>query len=234
MHPGDRETLYAVAWERDRKAWNNVENGPGSAVYKTTDGGSTWARLDGGLPVGEGVGRIGLAIAPSDPEIIYAVVDNRSPREVTEGGGRRGRGGGRVGGEIYRSQDGGQSWARTHEESLPTSIGYDFCLVRVSPEDPDQIWVLGNNLLRSDDGGGSYERIQGNIVSLLPHGSEVMHLDHHEMWIDPDNGDHILLGNDGGLYSTWDGAESWLRLNNLPKLLTVILLWPVFMAARPQ
>ena len=216
MHPGDRETLYAVAWERDRKAWNNVENGPGSAVYKTTDGGSTWERLAGGLPVGEGVGRIGLAIAPSDPDMIYAVVDNRSPREVTEGGGRRGRGGGRVGGEIYRSQDGGQSWARPHEESLPTAIGYDFCLVRVSPDDPDQIWVLGNNLLRSDDGGASYERIQGNIVSLLPHGSEVMHLDHHEMWIDPDNADHILLGNDGGLYSTWDGAESWLRLNNLP------------------
>ena len=86
----------------------------------------------------------------------------------------------------------------------------------MSPDDPDQIWVLGNNLLRSDDGGASYERIQGNIVSLLPHGSEVMHLDHHEMWIDPDNADHILLGNDGGLYSTWDGAESWLRLNNLP------------------
>ena len=206
MDPRDRETLYAVAWERDRKAWNNVENGPGSGVYKTTDGGVTWERLSNGFPGGEHIGRIGLAIAPSNPDVVYAVVDNRTPRAGRRGGG----------GDIYGSTDGGESWSKTHEQSLPTSIGYDFCLVRVSPDDPEQLWVLGNYLLRSDDGGGSYERLQGTVVNLLPHGTSVMHLDQHEMWIDPENSDHMLLGNDGGLYLSWDRAESWLRLNNLP------------------
>jgi photosystem II stability/assembly factor-like uncharacterized protein len=209
MDPSDRETLYAIAWERDRKAWNNVESGAGSGIYKSVDAGNTWERLQGGLPTGPDVGRMGLAVAASNPEVLYALVDNQAPDTSSE----RSR---RIGGEVYRSGDRGASWAVVNQERLPTAIGYDFCLVRVSPDDEDQIYVLGNYLLHSDDGGKTYRRNEGAIVNLLPHESKVLHLDHHELWIDPLNPDRLLLGTDGGLYTSHDRGETWLRLNNLP------------------
>jgi len=207
MDPRDNQTLYAVMWERDRKAWNNIVAGADSGVYRSRDGGKTWKRLTGGLPSGEHVGRIGLAIAPSNANVMYALVDNHQPRP----NGKR-----RIGGEVYRSQDGGESWVKAHEEPLPTAIGYDFCLIRVSPDDENQIYVLGNYLLTSRDGGRTYTRNQGQIVNLRPHGSRVIHLDHHDMWIDPLNPDRLLNGTDGGLYMSYDRGKTWLRVNNFP------------------
>jgi photosystem II stability/assembly factor-like uncharacterized protein len=207
MDPADNRLLYAVMWERDRKAWNNVEAGPGSGLYKSTDAGASWELLSGGLPQGEHVGRIGIAVARSNPNVVYALVDNQARRSEDKRS---------VGGEVYRSDDKGQTWRKVHETPLPARIGYDFCLIRVSPDNEDRIYVLGNYLLTSNDGGKSYERNQGQIVNLRPHGSKVLHLDHHDMWIDPLNPYRLILGTDGGLYMSYDRGLTWLRLNNMP------------------
>ena len=207
MDPDGNSTLYAVMWERDRKAWNNIEAGPGSGLYRSTDAGASWELLSGGLPQGEHIGRIGIAVARSNPNVVYALVDNNA--QDSEGGRR-------IGGQVYRSDDKGRIWTKVHEDPLPARIGYDFCLIRVSPDDEDQIYVLGNYLLTSEDGGKSYERNQGKIVNLRPHDSKVLHLDHHDMWIDPLNPDRLILGTDGGLYMSYDRGLTWLRLNNMP------------------
>ena len=208
MDPSDNKTLYAAAWERDRKAWNNVIRGEGSGLYKTTDAGQTWKRLTEGLPVGEYVGRFGLAVAPSDPNVVYALLDNHEP--PPEGTRRRRRGG------VYRSDDKGETWRKMHVDGVPTAIGYDFCLLRVSPDDQDEIFVLGNKLLHSTDGGKTYEEAGETIIHVLSHDIRVNHLDMHAMWIDPKNPDRLILGNDGGLYISYDRGGTWLHLNNFP------------------
>ncbi|MCH2119556.1 MAG: hypothetical protein MK161_17880, partial [Pirellulales bacterium] len=136
LDPADNKILYAVAWERDRKAWNNVVAGPGSGIYKSTDAGATWKLLTSGLPTGNKVGRMGIAIAPSNPDVIYIICDHRG-----------------VGGEVYRSDDKGESWRKTHEGKVKTGIGYDFCLIRVLPDNADEIFICGFNLLYSPDAG---------------------------------------------------------------------------------
>ena len=207
MDPADNQTLYAVMWERDRKAWNNASVGKGSEVHKSTDAGRNWEMLTNGLPKGKHVGRIGLAIAQSNPDVIYALVDNHAPRPE---GNRR------IGGEVYRSDNKGRTWRKVNQDNLPTRIGYDFCLIRVSPDNENRIYVLGTYLLTSYDGGKTYKRNQGKIVNLRPHGSKVLHLDHHDLWIDPLNPDRLILGTDGGLYMSYDRGQTWLRLNNIP------------------
>lgn len=207
MDPEDNETLYAVAWERDRKAWNNLVSGEGSGIYKTTDAGKSWERLSGGLPRGEHVGRMAIAIAASKPNIVYVLVDNRQKRPD----GRR-----FVMGEVYRSEDKGQTWQKMNEDYLPATIGYDFNLVRISPDNENEIYITGNVLLRSQDAGKTYSRVKGQLVHLLPHPAKSLHVDNHAMWIDPLDGDRILLGTDGGLYVSYDRCETWLHLNNIP------------------
>lgn len=208
MDPGDHQTLYAVTWERDRKAWNNIIAGSGSGIYKTIDGGKNWERLTKGLPTSEHVGRIGLSIAPSNPNVIYAILDNQTPDSTR----RRGR----VGGELYRSNDKGKSWSMTHEGPFITGIGYDFCLVRVSPKDENELFVPGWKLVHSKDGGKTFDYAGETIVHILPNDIRGMHLDMHELWIDPNNPDRLLLGNDGGFYVSWDEGVNWLHYNNLP------------------
>ncbi|MBT3750231.1 MAG: hypothetical protein HOG34_14720, partial [Bacteroidetes bacterium] len=205
MHPDDNLTLFAIMWERNRKAWGHSQSGPESALYKSTDGGENWEKITNGLPSGEHIGRMGLAIAPSNPSKIYALIDNRTPKKK-----------GVVGGELYQSIDHGKSWTKMNDDRIPTAIGYDFCLVRVSPDNENQIYILGNKLLRSDDGGNNYYEILGTLVHIQAHQSSVLHLDHHEMWIDPLNPNRILLGNDGGIHISWDRGDTWMHYNNIP------------------
>ncbi len=106
MDPSDRQTLYAVTWERDRKAWGHIASGEGSGIYKSTDGGSTWKKLAGGLPIGKYVGRFGIAVSASNSAVVYALLDNRTP----DTSGR-----GVTGGEVYRSDDKGNSWEKVNE-----------------------------------------------------------------------------------------------------------------------
>ncbi len=211
MDPSDNKILYAISWERERKVWGHIQTGKESAVYKSNDAGISWKKLSNGLPGGEYIGRIGIDVSKSNPNIVYAVIDNRTPVSGGEGRGNR-----IAGGEIYRSDNKGESWKKVNESKLNTAIGYDFCLVRVSPDNEDQLWVLGNNLLRSDNGGKTYDHIEGTLVHLQAHESSVLHLDMHEMWIDPLNSDRVLLGNDGGFHMSYDRGESWMHFNNMP------------------
>lgn len=206
MHPSDPDTLFAVMWERDRKAWNNVVCGMGSGLHVSRDGGTNWARVAGGLPEGDQVGRIGFAIARSQPRVMYAIVDSHE----------RTKEGRRVGGALFRSQDAGVTWQQTNEEPLPTRIGYDLCEVAVDPQNPDEVWVTGHYLLHSVDGGVTFERVGGEVQNVRPNPATMLHLDHHELVVDPGDGSNLLLGTDGGLYRSEDRGASWLRINNIP------------------
>lgn len=207
VDPSDPDILYASTWERSRRAWGHTMSGPGSGIHKSTDGGQTWRRLEGGFPAGENVGRIGLAVAPSAPNVLYALLDNRTPQPRVEG--RR-----QPTGEVYRSNNRGATWTKASEQNIPA--GYDFCIIAVAPEDPDRVYVPGQVFWVSEDGGRTFSELGGKIVHLLDHDATVLHLDQHELWIDPDDPDHMIVGNDGGVYVTNDRGATWLHLNNLP------------------
>ena len=208
IDPLQPDMLIASAWEHDRKAWNNVEGGPGSGLYKTTDAGRSWNKLGKGLPRGE-IGRIGLEISLADPRVIYAIVDNQNPGERIQGRSRP------VGGELYRSDDQGESWRKVNDKPVP-GTGYSFCDVRLDPQNPDRVYLALNYLMESSDGGRNFSRVDGTVIHQYPHNTRSLHLDAHEFWVDPADGSHWILGNDGGVYQTFDSGKSWLHHNGMP------------------
>ena len=192
MDPTDPDTLYTSLWQRDG---STDKQESASGVYKTTDGGTTWRRLEGGLPGGEGVSRIGIHVAPSNSSVVYALADE---------GEKDG---------FYRSADGGQSWKKMYDG---LQARWDWCEIRVSPDNENEVYSIGQNSFVTRDGGNTFEKIQGTILHLLPHGATVIHLDTHAMWINPANADHVIFGTDGGLFVTHDRCKTWLHLNNMP------------------
>ena len=214
MDPSDSEILYAAAWERDRKPWGHIVGGEGSGLYKSTDAGRTWKRLTNGLPVGKHVGRIGVEVSLSNPKVVYVLLDNQTLRpEKDQTPGRRPRS---IRGEVYRSDDKGQTWRKVNQDYLGTTIGYDWNLLRISPDDEDEIYVGGNRFLHSKDGGRTYRQIGGTVVHLLSKPKREFSLDQHALWINPSKPESLILGNDHGLYFSYDRAESWLHMNNIP------------------
>ncbi len=198
MDPADNKTLYAVAWQRDRKAWHNYDAGPGSGLYKTTDAGKTWRRITKGLPSGEHAGRMGIAISQSNPNVLYIIAAFQ-------------------GGKVYRSDDMGESWRRTHEGNVRTGVGYDFCLIRISPDNEDEVYVVAFSLLCSTDGGKTFADRSERVTPMLSRKpARGPHCDNHDMFIDPDDADRVMLGTDGGLYISHDRAKTWLHVNTLP------------------
>ena len=208
MDPSDSRTLFASAWQA--VSGGPDEAGVESGIFRSTDGGDHWEKLGGGLPEGP-LGRIGLDVAPSASGVVYAFVDNWNPSPI--------EGQEIVGGEVYRSDDAGDSWRKVNEDDLYPVFGvygWKFTDIRVSPDDPDDVFILGNRAFHSVDGGRTFRRIGEKIIRMHDTRGVIMHLDHHEIWIDPLNPDRVLLGNDGGLYQSWDRGESWLHLNNIP------------------
>ena len=270
LDPSNPDVLYAVSWHRERRAWNFVEGGADSGIWRSEDGGEAWTRLVAdGLPDGEGVGRIGLALHPTG--VLYALVDNqyRRPEEgdeeapgltkemlqsmtaedflaldkeditaylednrlgssysadviidmieqgdiepvhlvwYVEDANRELFDTPVIGAEVYRSDDRGASWIKTHDEYLNAvynSYGYYFGEIRVSPADANRIYVLGVPLLRSDDGGGTWKSIGG------PH----VHADHQALWLSPHRSGHLLNGNDGGVNISYDDGNTWFKAN---------------------
>ncbi len=190
--PKDPQTLYADLWCARRPPWTtgNSYNGPGSGLYKSTDGGNTWKQLTKGLPtLSEGLGRIGIGIAPSDPRRIYAIVD----ASLRAAG-------------LYRSDDGGQSWKRVNNETRVWGRASDFAEVKVDPRNPDIVYVANTSTYRSTDGGQNFTAIKG-----APGGD-----DYHRIWINPLNPQIILLGVDQGATLTVNGGETWSSWYNQP------------------
>lgn len=274
-HPTHTEILYASSWDRKRHAWNFEEGGEGSGIWKSTDNGAHWNRLEGGFPRGEQVGRVGLAVSPDSPDTLYAFLDNQEllPEEDWDLGGaavspKRMRGMSKdeflsqnpeeiedflrnndldhnltakklikmvkddelsvadlidrirdananlfdtdiKGAEVWRSDDAGKTFSKTHDtpiRELVYSYGYYFGQIRAAPDDADRIYIMGVPMLTSTDGGKTWSNINTPDV----------HVDHHDLWIDPALPKHLMLGNDGGFYQSFDGGKSWLALNGIP------------------
>ncbi|MGH9346803.1 MAG: VPS10 domain-containing protein [Vicinamibacterales bacterium] len=182
--PGDPNTIYAAAFQRERRFYSFVGGGPEGGLFKTTDGGATWQRLTSGLPKGD-MGRIGVSACRSQPNIVYAAI------RAHDGG-------------FYRSEDRGATWRRMTAE-VQTHSGYG--QVRCDPNDPNLVYVLDNNSHVTRDGGKTFKD------DLTPRGE--VHVDHHALWINPADSEHLVLGNDGGIYTSYDRGRTWEFMENV-------------------
>jgi photosystem II stability/assembly factor-like uncharacterized protein len=204
MDHQDPETLFAAMYQRQRTAWGFNGGGPGSGIYRTTDGGKTWTRLRKGLPEGD-LGRIGIDVYRRDGNMVFALVEADAARP----GQGFGPGGGGGGGDaeratgLYRSTDRGESWEKL---SSTNNRPMYYSQIRIDPNDPERLYAGGANLYKSVDGGRTFTSDAARDV----------HSDHHALWIDPNNSDHLILGGDGGVSISWDRANSWRQLMNLP------------------
>lgn len=278
INPSNSNYLIASAWQNT--------SGLGSGIYVSNDAGKTWNKSTVGFPDHEQVGRIGVDISLTKPNIAYAILDNRSrlpqkekaetQQELTVemiskmkkkqflaidstkllkfmryAGLQRSfsvsdiletvrsenhtpkslagclnkywlkkseNSGPVVGAEVYRSDDYGKTWSKTHGDRVYgyANHGWSFGDIRVAPDNHNEIYVLGTVLQRSVDGGKTFKVVDGKIVHLLENMGRNLHLDQHDLWIDPQNSDRLLVGNDGGIYITYDKGDSWLHPNTLP------------------
>ena len=187
MDPKNPDVLYASMWEHRRTAWNFNSGGENSALYKSTDGGATWNKIHNGFPPGK-LGRIGIAVAPSNPQRVYAVIE--SEKDSDKG--------------MYRSDDGGSSWERTNGDFALTVRPFYFSRIVVDPKNPDIVVKGGLNGSISRDGGNTFKNL-GN-----------MHSDIHDIVFDVNNSDMMHVGTDGGVYRSWNGGVTLEIVSNLP------------------
>lgn len=185
MDPRNSNVLYASAHQRQRKVFGFISGGPESAVYKSTDGGNSWNKLTNGLPGGD-LGRIGITMAPSNPDILYAIIE--TSEEGSSG--------------FYRSTDRGASWEKRN--GLNTSGNY-YQRLFVDPKNENKIFSCDFMMQVSNDGGASWQTVP----------TKNKHVDNHVVYIDPENSKHYFVGCDGGLYETWDDAQNWNYKANL-------------------
>lgn len=186
--PTNSQVIYASLWATRRPPWSVYppSNAPGSGVYKSTDGGTTWTHLTNGLPV-VGVGKVGLAVAPTNSNRVYAIIDAKQ-------------------GGLYRSDNAGASWKLMDGEARIWGRGWYFARVTVDPKDQDKLYVMNTSTYRSTDGGRSFEAIRGN-----PGGD-----DYHRLWINPNDPNRMVLSSDQGTIVSVNGARTWSSWNNQP------------------
>jgi photosystem II stability/assembly factor-like uncharacterized protein len=184
MDHNDPETLFAATYQRQRTGFGFASGGGGSGIWRTTDGGDNWTRLETGLPEGE-LGRIGLDVYRRDGNLVYAVV------QAHEGSG------------VYRSSDRGETWEMMSDRNPRPMY---FSLIRIDPNNPERIYLGGVQFSASDDGGRTWW--EGNAT-------ENIHSDHHAFWIDPNDSNYLLDGNDGGVAISRDGSKTWRAYTNM-------------------
>jgi photosystem II stability/assembly factor-like uncharacterized protein len=207
MSPADSNVLYAATYDKTRLPWQMVNGGPGSAIYKTTNGGRSWDKLGGGLPTGR-IGRIGLALYPRDPNILYAVIENENPRPgATPPAGSRGVP--TYGGQVYRTADAGSTWARmtANDYNVSPKGPYYFSQIFVDPANDQNLFVTQDGFRHSIDGGRTW-----NAPAVFPR----MFGDVRTLWIDPENPDRMIQGSDGGIAISYDGGRTSDALSNMP------------------
>ena len=185
MDPRNPDVLIAASYQRRRHVWTLVNGGPGSGIHRTTDGGKTWKKMTSGLPGGD-LGRVGLAMAPSDPDTVYAQVE-----AAEKNGG------------IFRSTDNGKTWEKRNP--FDSQAQY-FCTPVVDPVNKHRLYVMHVYNQVSDDGGATLKNL----------GEADKHVDSHAIWIDPADPKFYLCGCDGGLYESHDSAKTWVFKGNLP------------------
>ncbi|MDX1997013.1 MAG: glycosyl hydrolase [Thermoanaerobaculia bacterium] len=187
--PGNPDVVYAATYQRRRHAWGFLAGGPGSGLWKSSDAGATWRRLATGLPSGD-LGKIGLAVTPADPGLVYATIE----------AGEADRG-------FYRSRDRGESWERRNSYLSGGTGPHYYQELEASPHDPDRVYQMDVFLHVTRDGGASFDYLETGHDK---------HSDNHALWIDPRHGDHLLVGTDGGLYESFDHGATWRHFPNLP------------------
>ena len=210
MDPSDPETLYATTWQRTRRKWSDPRVEPGSnesGIWKTTDGGRTWADASQGLPPAQFRGRIGIDTARTNPNVLYAFVDNyesgRAARENELDAYQRPITESRIkAAEVYRTDDKGRSWRRVSQSNEYMSghsgtYGWVFGQIRVDPTDENTVYTLGLALNVSRDAGRTFTPLRGT------------HGDHHGLWIDPNRPATLYSANDGGFYASETGGRTW-------------------------
>ncbi len=186
IHPQHPERMLASSYQRHRRVWTLINGGPGSGIHKSTDGGETWREITAGLPAGD-KGRIGLAMAPSQPDTVYAIVEAAAEDQG-----------------VYRSTDFGENWEK-RSDYMASSPQYYNELV-VDPYNPDRVYSLDTFARMSEDGGKTFPQLS------LEH----RHVDDHALFIDPDDTRHLIIGGDGGIYESWDRGQTWRHMQNLP------------------
>jgi photosystem II stability/assembly factor-like uncharacterized protein len=213
MDATDSRILYATTYQRRRNACCMNGGGPGSGIWKSTDGGETWTRLKGGIPEGP-LGRIAVDVYRKRPNILYALIEGPVPASGRGQGGpaEEGQGAGRstistgVNNQptgLYRSDDAGATWRKVNNANPRPMY---FSQVRIDPNDPEVVYFGGVDLHQTLDGGKTVNMAAASRI----------HSDHHAIWIDPSNSNHVMIGNDGGLAVSHDAAKTWVFLPNLP------------------
>ncbi|MBK7936927.1 MAG: hypothetical protein IPJ82_07435 [Lewinellaceae bacterium] len=185
--PQNPNKLFAAMWEYQRWPWFFKSGGKGSGLYVSHDGGENWERLSDkdGLPEGE-LGRIGLAVAKSNPDVVYALVEAKENA-------------------LYKSTDGGRKWRKMADKGMGDRPFY-YAEIYVDPKNENRVYSIFTTISKSEDGGKTFETWAGWRI----------HPDHHAFWIHPDNPDYVINGNDGGLNITLDGGKTWRYAENIP------------------
>jgi photosystem II stability/assembly factor-like uncharacterized protein len=218
MDSVDNKTLYAASYQRRRTSWGFNGGGPGSAIWKTTDAGKSWTKLEGsGLPENTVLGRIGLDVSRSNANVVYAQIEvgtstgtgGEAQPGAGGGGGQGGQNRPAAGGPpdpkrsgVWRSDDKGKTWKIMGNNNDRPMY---YSQIRIDPKNDQIIYTCGAPFHKSTDGGKTFQIVQG-----------IAHSDHHALWINPQNNHHLILGNDGGLDVTYDQCATWEFVNTIP------------------
>jgi photosystem II stability/assembly factor-like uncharacterized protein len=193
LDPQNPETIYAAMWERIRRPDERVYGGPSCGIYRSFDGGENWQELTEGLPSGSpNTGRIGLTISPSDPAVLYSIYADKEG--YFDG--------------VYKSINYGDSWTRTNDAALNnmySSYGWWFGRLRIDPINPNIVYAIGFDLFKTTNGGNSWSNI-----------GYAVHVDQHDLYAHPIDNNFVVLGNDGGVYTSQNAGNTWTHLENLP------------------